>query len=49
MCIYLKDRSFEYTLKTGFYPFDLVKEFYWEFFKLDYIYVIVIVDQVCKR
>lgn len=47
--LHLKDRSFEYSLEVGFFPFDLVKGFYLEFSKLNYIYVVVVVDEACGK
>lgn len=42
-------RNFEYSLKTGFYPFDLVAGWYLEFLPNDYIFILIVVDQDCNK
>jgi hypothetical protein len=44
-----KNYSFEYSLKTGFFSFDLVKQFYSTFKKSQEILILVQVNQVCQE
>ncbi len=41
--------SFKYSLKTGFYPFDLIEQFYPKFQVFQEVSILVQVNQICQE
>jgi hypothetical protein len=42
-----EDYSFNYSLKVGYFPFDLVKDFYSKISKLKTVSILINVNQIC--